>query len=138
MSRHYAMRKEVRMQLDQFYTPSEVAKRCVSLIPYLDDYDVIVEPSAGRGAFSRLFPNCYAYDLDPQAEGIIQQDWLTAIPPFGEKMLVVGKPPFGKRGVKTEKNVELNLLNNMRKYLINEKTFYIKRLQLSFAKTKRL
>lgn len=35
------------MELDKFYTSPEVAKECISLIPDLETYSLIIEPSAG-------------------------------------------------------------------------------------------
>lgn len=84
------------MGLDKFYTPYEIATECIQLIPELDTYDLIIEPSAGTGSFSSQI-KCLAYDLEPAAENIIQQDWLT-VEPFKEKhILVLGNPPFGSR-----------------------------------------
>ena len=40
------------MSIDKFYTQIEVAKECINLIPELDTYDLIIEPSAGSGSFS--------------------------------------------------------------------------------------
>lgn len=58
---------------------------------------VFVEPSAGRGAFSRLFPRgSVAYDIDPQGPGIIKADFLSTPLPKAGRVAVVGNPPFGK------------------------------------------
>ena len=35
------------MELDKFYTSPEVAKECIYLIPDLETYSLIIEPSAG-------------------------------------------------------------------------------------------
>lgn len=83
--------------LDQFYTNPDTAKKCIDLIPDLDSYDCIIEPSAGTGSFSNLL-ECYAYDLEPKDSDIIQQDWLTFSPSYTyNHLLVVGNPPFGSR-----------------------------------------
>lgn len=82
--------------MDKYYTPKSVATECISLIQDLNDYDLIIEPSAGNGAFSSQL-NCISYDIEPEAEGIIAQDWLTT-DRFKEKhILVIGNPPFGPR-----------------------------------------
>lgn len=86
------------MGLDKFYTPIETAKYCISLVPNLSQYDLIVEPSAGTGSFSQQL-QCLAYDIEPEKEGIIQQDWLAlASLPKNQHCLVIGNPPFGVRG----------------------------------------
>jgi hypothetical protein len=84
------------MELDKFYTSQEVAKECISLIPNIEQYDLIIEPSAGDGAFSHQL-SCIAYDIAPEADDIIQQDWLEVEPIKDKKILVVGNPPFGNR-----------------------------------------
>lgn len=37
----------MRDQLDRFYTPSTTSIHCINSITNLDDYDLIIEPSAG-------------------------------------------------------------------------------------------
>jgi hypothetical protein len=38
------------MSLDQFYTTDEIAKKYYNIfLNYIDDYDIILEPSAGKG-----------------------------------------------------------------------------------------
>lgn len=88
---------EAKSELDKFYTKPEVSTLCVSKIN-LEDYTTIIEPSAGSGAFSNLIPNCIAMDLAPEGPGIIQQDWLeyNYNKKKGDKVLVIGNPPFGK------------------------------------------
>ena len=84
------------MGVDKFYTQKDVAKECIDLIPELNSYDLIIEPSAGSGSFSSQL-NCIAYDIEPEGENIICQDWLTTKPFNNEHILVVGNPPFGQR-----------------------------------------
>ena len=84
------------MGIDKFYTQKEVAKECIELIPNIDTYDVIIEPSAGSGSFSSQL-KCIAYDIEPEGENIIQQDWLTTEPRKEKHILVIGNPPFGAR-----------------------------------------
>ena len=79
---------------DKFYTKPEVAKMCIKQLN-LSKYDRIIEPSAGSGAFSKQIPNCEAYDLVPEGDGIKQQDFLKFKSDKGN-ILVVGNPPFGK------------------------------------------
>ena len=84
------------MSIDKFYTQVEVAKECIDLIPELETYDLIIEPSAGSGSFSSQL-NCIAYDIEPEGDNIIKQDWLTTEPVKDKHILVVGNPPFGPR-----------------------------------------
>ncbi len=84
------------MYLDKFYTKKEVAQECIDLIPDLDTYDFVVEPSAGNGAFSSLI-KCQAYDIEPEASGIIKKDWFEVKELGGNHILILGNPPFGER-----------------------------------------
>ena len=40
------------MSIDKFYTQIKIAKECIDLVPELNSYDLIIEPSAGSGSFS--------------------------------------------------------------------------------------
>lgn len=95
--------------IDKFYTHPDVAKKCIELVPELDSYSLIVEPSAGSGSFSSQL-DCLAYDIEPEGEGIIQQDWLQ-IEPFKEKsLLVIGNPPFGSRSSLAKSFIKKSIL----------------------------
>jgi hypothetical protein len=62
---------------------------------------MILEPSAGDGAFFSLLPesNRVGMDLEPMAEGIEESDFFCWEPPlFEENILTIGNPPFGQRG----------------------------------------
>lgn len=87
------------MKYDKFYTKPEVAKQCYQILkniyPNIDQKQFL-EPSAGDGSFISILPNCVAYDILPEKEGIIQQDFLS-LQPDGKQYVVIGNPPFGKR-----------------------------------------
>lgn len=87
--------------LDQFYTNSNIAESCyqkVCEVININDYDVLLEPSAGTGSFYKLFPENkrMGLDLDPKAEGIIKMDYFDYKPEKEKKYIVMGNPPFGK------------------------------------------
>ena len=90
-----------RIENDAFYTPDDVAMACVEdfykELPQYKDNE-IVEPSAGGGAFLRAFEklglNYEAYDLNPQADNIIQADYLSTDMDLTGKV-VLGNPPYG-------------------------------------------
>ena len=95
--------------LDQFYTKQEVAKCCLDYI--LDILPAIkcsaskmyfIEPSAGTGAFYKLLPSerRLGIDINPKCNGVVQQDFFTLTDPPNDRKdtLVIGNPPFGKRG----------------------------------------
>jgi len=89
------------MSLDQFYTTPAVAASCyghlVSRVN-LDDYDVVLEPSAGTGSFFNLLPvdKRVGLDVEPKHDGIRQQDYFSFVPEQNQKYIVVGNPPFGR------------------------------------------
>lgn len=85
---------------DKFYTKPEVAKLCLDAIPGgVDSYDVTIEPSAGSGSFSSLVSGSLAFDLHPEGDGIIEQDWFAYEPARASsgRVLVFGNPPFGQQ-----------------------------------------
>lgn len=49
-------------QFDRFYTKTEVAAQLLSKLQ-LEQYNLIIEPSAGNGSFSSQIPNCLALDI---------------------------------------------------------------------------
>lgn len=120
----------MKIDLDKFYTPPNVAKKCIDLLD-LSDYDTILEPSAGNGSFSKQIPNCIAYDLKPEDESIKQLDFFDLKELNGEHILVVGNPPFGNRSNLAKKfikhSIELGaetiafvLPNTFNKYLMQK------------------
>lgn len=84
---------------DQFYTKKDVVLKCLNYLK-LDEFDIIIEPSAGDGAFLNeiIHDNKIGYDIEPKSEMIIKQDYLTLdVENFlNKKILVVGNPPFGR------------------------------------------
>ena len=80
--------KDIRDQgLDKFYTNLDIAKRCIERTNekvILDNFDIVIEPSAGGGSFSHQLKhnNVIAMDISPEKydKNIIQQDFLTYYP----------------------------------------------------------
>lgn len=85
--------------LDQYYTKREVARRCLAAVDDLPhEYDLVVEPAAGDGAFYDAIdhPNKIGIDIDPAHENVTQADWLAFdVPRQYRRVLVIGNPPFG-------------------------------------------
>ena len=84
---------------DQFYTNLDIAKQCIDSID-ITKYDVVIEPSAGNGSFYNQINHKYkiGFDIMPQCEGLIKQDFLTWTPDTNNKILTIGNPPWGVRG----------------------------------------
>ena len=106
-------------ELDQFYTREDIAVMCVSnlvkILPRLQAEGqgnkwFFVEPSAGGGAFLRALKavpdtsKCrwFACDIDPHEDAIEKKDFLkddiSQFLPSGGRVVVLGNPPFGKKG----------------------------------------
>lgn len=94
-----------KSNLDQFYTKDSVAKSCYDIICSkfdIEQFSLFVEPSAGKGAFLKLFPNSkrVGVDLDPQSPEIIKKDFLveytSPVTKKADKIITIGNPPFGR------------------------------------------
>lgn len=86
-----------KIDLDKYYTSKELAKHCIDVVNGLGlEITETIEPSAGNGSFSLQIPNCIAYDLEPEHESIIKQDFLKLELPYKKGRLFIGNPPFGK------------------------------------------
>lgn len=106
--------------LDQFYTKPRIARKCWSAVqrvigrlPLLERNYHYIEPAAGCGCFYQVLPRQRrtGIDLEPRnlpringrgiIKGIIKDDYLKWSPkPTARtpKYVVIGNPPFGKRG----------------------------------------
>lgn len=83
---------------DKYYTPIDLATYCINKTYEIigqDNISEIIEPSAGNGSFSNQL-NCIAYDLIPEGDNIIQQDYLTLDLPYKQNRLIIGNPPYGR------------------------------------------
>lgn len=95
--------------MDEFYTQRPVAVQCWdSLVPVLRDLGLgdntfFIEPSAGDGAFYDLLPQDRraGFDIEPRHCEVDNFDFLRGdynCPSPAGVTVIVGNPPFGKRG----------------------------------------
>lgn len=85
--------------LDQYYTRPHIAMYCYAIFgQHFDPHAVLmVEPSAGQGAFFRLLPpGSRAYDKDPRFPGIIKADFFNVQIRDDRQISFIGNPPFGR------------------------------------------
>jgi len=91
-------------ELDKFYTHPDIAKKFVDEIDRmfpLNQYDMVVEPSAGSGNILQYLPDgSVGLDLEPEADGIIKQDFFEYDPGYHPllnniRIATIGNPPFG-------------------------------------------
>lgn len=93
-----------RDTIDKFYTKLETVNTCVDLF-YLknniNNNDLIIEPSAGNGSFSEKISehhyNLKAYDIMPENNKIIKQDFLELDTNTIDDVHFIGNPPFGRQ-----------------------------------------
>lgn len=103
------------MVLDQFYTKPEIALSLYAKLQTLiniSNYEYIIEPSAGKGAFFNLLPEeqKIGIDLDPKCLDVIEMDFLEYEPPNGN-ICFIGNPPFGKNS-----SLAIQFFNRCAKY----------------------
>ena len=83
--------ENVRKQnLDKFYTIPSIVDKCISSLTKLynwDEWDMVIEPSAGNGSFLLKIPSKEKIGIDilPEHKDIIKQDFFTYIPPKEKK-----------------------------------------------------
>ena len=100
----HKMDKSERKELDKFYTKRGTAKELIETASEVLGVDLAtaptLEPSAGGGAFSSQLGNVAAYDLHPEIDGVVEQDFLADFTvPNAKNRVAVGNPPFGRKGV---------------------------------------
>lgn len=90
-----------KIPLDKYYTPDGLAKYCVEKTKEIigeDNITEYLEPSAGSGVFLKYLDKPYqAYDIEPEREGIIKQDYLTLDLEYNKGRCIIGNPPFGDK-----------------------------------------
>lgn len=96
----------MKIEDDKYYTPVRLAERLILKTKEVIGSEMITEffePSAGNGAFSSLIPDCVAYDLKPEADGIHQADFLELDLEYLPGRCFIGNPPFGERNILVER-----------------------------------
>ena len=90
-----------KIQNDKYYTSKELAEYCVNKTKEIigeENITEYLEPSAGTGVFLDYLPkNTLAYDLEPEDERIIRQDYLSLNLDYKKGRCIIGNPPFGNR-----------------------------------------
>lgn len=86
-----------KIRNDKYYTSVDLAKKYIKKtfdVIGEDNITNIIEPSAGNGSFSNQMV-CEAYDILPEHEAIITQDYLKLDKDYLKGRLIIGNPPFG-------------------------------------------
>ena len=98
-----------RDTIDKYYTKNSIVEQCIISVKEhinISENDLIIEPSAGNGAFIssiKTIPakNYKFYDIEPENHiDIIKQDFLdldiTEMKEY-QKIHIIGNPPFGRQ-----------------------------------------
>ena len=107
----------LRSSIDKFYTKPEIVKSCINNIKQtigITNTDLIIEPSAGNGSFiseiKLLSSHFKFYDLEPENDEIIQQDYLTLdyklLKQSYSNIHLIGNPPFGRQSSLAKKFIK--------------------------------
>ena len=93
--------------IDKFYTKKTIVNQCITILQNhinITDKTLIIEPSAGNGAFVDAIVKLGSYqifiDKEPEDERIERMDYFEMDIDFeGEydKIIVLGNPPFGRQ-----------------------------------------
>ena len=121
MNENEVLKKGLKRDIiDKFYTKPEVVKYCIKFCKIklnIADDDLIIEPSAGNGAFineiKNISSNWQFYDLKPENDEIIRKDFLelntdnifdknsknnkNSKNSKNNKIHIIGNPPFGRQ-----------------------------------------
>lgn len=139
----------MRDDLDRFYTPEITVSRCCAQINSLGiPFDLVVEPSAGAGAFLDQYARTIAFDLLPSHQDVIEHDFLTVTRTLVEEihgssyshLLILGNPPFGKRSTLAKKFIthSINELGAKSIAFVLPRTFNKRLMQKVFPEQWRL
>jgi|LauGreDrversion4_2_1035121.scaffolds.fasta_scaffold21154_3 hypothetical protein len=89
--------------IDKFYTNIHIVHDCLNqfkLFYNINNFDLVIEPSAGSGNFLLNITNLNKIGLDikPEHNSIIKQDFFDYMPNthIYKNILTIGNPPFGK------------------------------------------
>lgn len=91
-----------KIELDKYYTSQNIAKHCYNLALNnigRENISDIIEPSAGRGVFLDVIGEdfvVHSYDIAPEDNRIVKQDYLELDIPYKENRLIIGNPPYGR------------------------------------------
>lgn len=96
-----------KIQNDKYYTSPELAKYCVEKTKEIigsENITEYIEPSAGAGVFLDYLDKPYlAYDIEPEDDRIIKQDYLTVDLEYKKGRCIIGNPPFGRANCQLKK-----------------------------------
>ncbi len=97
------MAEIVRQQgLDKFYTKDCIVDMCLlelDKIYKINEFDLVIEPSAGNGSFFNkiIHDKKIGLDIEPECDDVIKMNFFDFTPPnTNGSILFIGNPPFGR------------------------------------------
>lgn len=88
-----------KIVLDKYYTPKNIAEHCYNKVIEIigkENVTEIIEPSAGKGVFLDIDSEIIGYDIEPEDDRIIKQDFLLIEKGYKRGRLILGNPPYGR------------------------------------------
>lgn len=89
-----------KIKNDKYYTPKDLAEYVVNKTKEIigeDNITEYLEPSAGAGVFLDCLPqNTLCYDIEPEDDRIVKQDYLTLDLKYKKGRCIIGNPPYGR------------------------------------------
>lgn len=90
-----------KIKNDKYYTPPDLAEYIVRKTKEIIGEENItewLEPSAGSGVFlDYLQEGTSAYDIEPEDDRIVKQDYLSLDLEYKQGRCVIGNPPYGNK-----------------------------------------
>ena len=90
----------MKIKNDKYYTSPKLAKYIVNKTKEIigeKNITEYLEPSAGQGVFLDYLDKPYlAYDIEPEDDRIVQQDFLELELEYKKGRCIIGNPPFGR------------------------------------------
>lgn len=90
-----------KIKNDKYYTSPELAKYIVDKTKEIigeENITEYIEPSAGSGVFLNYLDKPYkAYDIEPEDNRIVKQDYLELDLEYKKGRCIIGNPPYGDR-----------------------------------------
>lgn len=90
-----------KIENDKYYTSPELAEYIVNKTKEIigeENITEYIEPSAGAGVFLDYLDKPYiAYDIEPEDDRIIKQDYLNVNLKYKQGRCAIGNPPYGEK-----------------------------------------
>ena len=90
-----------KIELDKYYTSPNLAEYIANKTKEIigeENITEYIEPSAGAGVFLNYLDKPYlAYDIEPENNNIIKQNFLTLDLEYKKGRCIIGNPPYGNK-----------------------------------------